>query len=141
MQFRIGVNLGDVICDESRVYGNGINIAARLDSIAEPGGICVSGAVQVQVQDKLDIAFEDLGEKQFKNIVRPVRVYRLVLDPPYSDSTSRLNERLETTAAARAHLGSGDRCHRGNDRRGGQSGVRNPGRRDLAFNTFVKAAT
>jgi class 3 adenylate cyclase len=80
IQFRMGVNIGDVIYDDSRIYGEGINIAARLEGIAQPGGICVSGSVQEQVQDKLNIAFEDIGEQQLKNIARSVRVYRLVLD-------------------------------------------------------------
>jgi len=80
IQFRMGVNIGDVIYDDSRIYGDGINIAARLEGIAEPGGICVSGSVLEQVQDKLNIAFEDIGEQQLKNIARSVRVYRLVLD-------------------------------------------------------------
>jgi TolB-like protein/class 3 adenylate cyclase/tetratricopeptide (TPR) repeat protein len=79
IQFRIGINIGDVIYDDARIYGDGINIAARLEGIAEAGGICVSGAVQEQVQGKLDFVFEDVGEQQLKNIARSVRVYRLVL--------------------------------------------------------------
>jgi class 3 adenylate cyclase len=71
IQFRMGVNIGDVIYDDSRVYGDGINIAARLEGIAEPGGICVSGSVQEHVQDKLNIAFEDIGEQQLKNLRNP----------------------------------------------------------------------
>src|SRR5881296_3906071 len=77
MLFRIGINLGDVIHDESRIYGDGINIAARLEGLAEPGGVLVSQAVHDQVRDRLDLAFEDLGERELKNIARPVRVYRL----------------------------------------------------------------
>jgi TolB-like protein len=77
MLFRIGINLGDVIHDETRIYGDGINIAARLEGLAEPGGVLVSQAVHDQVRDRLDLAFEDLGERELKNIARPVRVFRL----------------------------------------------------------------
>ena len=77
MLFRIGINLGDVIHDEVRIYGDGINVAARLEGLAEPGGVLVSQAVHDQVRDRLDLAFEDLGERELKNIARPVRVYRL----------------------------------------------------------------
>jgi adenylate cyclase len=71
IEFRIGVNLGDIILDEHDIYGDGVNLAARLESLAEPGGIIVSRVVRDQVRDKLDIAFEDLGEQQVKNIARP----------------------------------------------------------------------
>ena len=77
MLFRIGINLGDVIHDETRIYGDGINVAARLEGLAEPAGVLVSRAVHDQVRDRLDLAFEDLGERELKNIARPVRVYRL----------------------------------------------------------------
>ena len=77
MQFRIGVNLGDIIHDEVRVYGDGVNIAARLENIAEPGGICISGEAFDQVRRKLSLDFTDLGEQQLKNIALPVRVYRV----------------------------------------------------------------
>ena len=77
MQFRIGVNLGDVLVDGSGIYGDGVNVAARLESLAEPGEICVSGAVHDQVEGKHDLRFDDLGERQVKNIARPVRVYRV----------------------------------------------------------------
>src|SRR6516165_2400586 len=74
--FRVGVNLGDVIVEEHDIFGDGVNVAARLEALDEPGGICVSRVVRDQVRDRLDLAFEDLGEKSVKNIVRPVRVYR-----------------------------------------------------------------
>ena len=77
MQYRIGVNQGDVIYDETRIYGDGINIAARLESIAEAGGICLSGKVYEEVEGKVDLACEDMGPQQLKNIARPVRVYRI----------------------------------------------------------------
>jgi adenylate cyclase len=77
IDFRIGINLGDVIVDGDDIYGDGVNVAARLEALAEPGGICVSRVVRDQVRDKLDYAFEDLAEQQVKNIARPVRVYAL----------------------------------------------------------------
>ena len=77
MLFRIGINLGDVIHDESRIYGDGINIAARLEALAEPGGVLVSNTVYDQVRGKLPLTFEDVGERQVKNIEQPVRMYRL----------------------------------------------------------------
>ena len=85
MRFRIGINLGDVIHDETRIYGDGINVAARLEGLAEPGGVLVSQAVHDQVRDRLDLAFQDLGEHELKNIARRVRVYRL--QPP-AESTA-----------------------------------------------------
>jgi len=77
IRFRIGINLGDVIVDEGDIFGDGVNIAARLEALAEPGGICISRVVRDQVRDKLAYAFEDLGEQSVKNIARPVRVYAL----------------------------------------------------------------
>ena len=77
MQYRIGINLGDVMYDETRIYGEGINVAARLESIAEPGGICIAGKVYDDIRGKLQLVFEDAGEQQLKNILHPVRVYRV----------------------------------------------------------------
>ena len=78
--FRIGINLGDIINDGDDIFGDGVNIAARLEALAEPGGICVSRVVRDQVRDKLPIGFEDRGEQRVKNIARPVRIYRVLLD-------------------------------------------------------------
>ena len=75
--FRVGINLGDVIAEEDDIYGDGVNVAARLEALAEPGGICISRMVRDQVRDKLDFSFDDLGEQQVKNIARPVRAYRI----------------------------------------------------------------
>src|SRR4051812_6960416 len=75
--FRIGVDLGDVIVEEHDIFGDGVNVAARLEALAEPGGICISRTVRDQIRDKLAYAFEDMGEQSVKNIVRPVRVYAL----------------------------------------------------------------
>jgi len=77
IEFRFGINLGDIIIEDDDIYGDGVNVAARLEALAEPGGICVSRVVRDQVRDKLDFAFEDLGEQQVKNIARPIRVYRI----------------------------------------------------------------
>ena len=79
IEFRMGINLGDIIRDGRDIYGDGVNIAARLEALAEPGGICVSRVVHDQVRDKLDVGFEDLGEQQVKNIARPVHVWRVQL--------------------------------------------------------------
>ena len=80
MDFRMGINLGDVMAVEDDIYGDGVNVASRIEGLADPGGICLSKTVVDQVQDKLDLAFEDMGEKQVKNIARPVRVMRVLLD-------------------------------------------------------------
>src|SRR5712671_6788956 len=82
MEFRIGVNLGDVMVEGEQIYGDGVNVAARLESLAEPGGICISGTVHDQVRDKLALAYEDAGEQAVKNIARAVHVWRLLLDGP-----------------------------------------------------------
>jgi TolB-like protein/class 3 adenylate cyclase/tetratricopeptide (TPR) repeat protein len=77
LELRIGINVGDIIIDDDDIYGDGVNVAARLEGMAEPGGICVSGRVQEDVRGKLDALFEDAGERQLKNIARPVRAYRI----------------------------------------------------------------
>jgi adenylate cyclase len=77
IEFRVGINLGDVIVETDDIFGDGVNVAARLETLAEPGGICISLTVRDQIRDKLAYAFEDLGEQSVKNIARPVRVYAL----------------------------------------------------------------
>ena len=79
MEFRIGINLGDVIVDGERIYGDGVNIAARMEGLANGGGICISGIVFDQVKGKVSVNFEDLGLQQVKNIAEPIRAYRAVL--------------------------------------------------------------
>jgi adenylate cyclase len=86
MNFRIGLNLGDVIAEDERLYGDGVNIAARLEGLAEGGGICISGTVYDQVENKLPFVYESLGEQTVKNIVRPVRVYRVTSTSPHQGS-------------------------------------------------------
>ena len=80
MEFRIGVNLGDVMVEGEQIYGDGVNVAARLESLAEPGGICISDTVHEQVRDKLALGYEDRGEQTVKNIARPVHVWRVLPD-------------------------------------------------------------
>jgi adenylate cyclase len=80
MEFRIGINVGDVIVEGPQIYGDGVNIAARLEALAEGGGICISGTVYDQVENKLTLGYESLGEQTVKNIAKPVRVYRVVLE-------------------------------------------------------------
>jgi adenylate cyclase len=80
IEFRMGINVGDIILDGGSIHGDGVNVAARLEALAEPGGICVSGRVQEDAHGRLDIAFQDIGEQHLKNIARPVRVYRVQLN-------------------------------------------------------------
>ena len=77
MEFRIGINLGDVVLEKGRIYGDGVNIAARVERLAEPGGICISGTVYDQVENRLPLAYNYLGEKSVKNITKPIRVYQV----------------------------------------------------------------
>ena len=81
MQFRIGINVGDVMVKDGDIFGDGVNVAARLEGIAEPGGICVTRGVRDHLRDRMEYEFEDLGEHSVKNIARPVRVFRVSFDP------------------------------------------------------------
>ncbi len=81
MNFRIGVNLGDIVEEEDRIYGDGVNVAARIEGLAPPGGICISRATYDQVKNKLDLGYEYLGEQSVKNIDEPVRIYRVLTEP------------------------------------------------------------
>lgn len=95
MDFRIGINLGDVMAVEDDIYGDGVNVASRIEGLAPPGGICLSKIVVDQVQDKLDLAFEDMGERQVKNIARPIRVMRVRLEEGgTATGPARLRRRL-----------------------------------------------
>jgi TolB-like protein/class 3 adenylate cyclase/Flp pilus assembly protein TadD len=93
MEFRMGVNIGDVVEEGKKIYGDGVNIAARIESLAEGGGICISGTAYDQVKNKLDLEYEFLGEKEVKNIAEPVRVYRVQLKPGVELSVSRRERR------------------------------------------------
>jgi adenylate cyclase len=88
IEFRVGINLGDVVIDGDDIHGDGVNVAARLEGMAEPGGICISGMVYEEVRDRIDIPFEDLGEQEVKNIDRPVRVWRWTADAGLAASIS-----------------------------------------------------
>jgi len=94
MLLRIGINLGDVLIEGNDILGDGVNIAARLETIAEPGSICISDAAYQQVRDKLNLAFEDAGEKQLKNIMRPVRVYALCGSPQPAHSNTAVTSQV-----------------------------------------------
>ncbi|MDP6805132.1 MAG: adenylate/guanylate cyclase domain-containing protein [Rhodospirillales bacterium] len=102
VQFRIGVNLGDVIVDRDELYGDGVNVAARLESLAEPGGICVSRKVLGEVRDKLEVGYESLGEQSVKNIERPIPVYRVMLAP---EAAGRIIGERPRVGAARVRRG------------------------------------
>ncbi len=82
IEFRVGINLGDVVIDGDDIQGDGVNVAARLEGLAEPGGICISGSVYEQVRDRIDLPFKDLGEQKVKNIGRPIQVWRWSPDQP-----------------------------------------------------------
>ena len=89
IEYRIGINLGEIVIDDDDIYGDGVNIAARLEALADHGGICVSARVQEEVAGRLDVAFADMGEQALKNIARPVHVYRVVpgaAAPPHATS-------------------------------------------------------
>ena len=99
--FRIGINVGDIILEEGDIYGDGVNVAARLEGLAEPGGICVARSVYHQVKGKLDVAFEPMGEHQVKNIAEPVETFRVALDGvPTAPAASRV-----AAASPRARVG------------------------------------
>jgi TolB-like protein/class 3 adenylate cyclase len=109
IEFRIGVHLGDVIVEGGDLYGDGVNVAARLEGLAEPGGVCISRQAFDQVETKLDLAYADLGEQQVKNIGRPVRAYRIRLDTAGGEkrraAARRRRPRMAFWAAAAAALG------------------------------------
>jgi adenylate cyclase len=102
MQFRIGINLGDVIVENDDIFGDGVNVAARLEMLAEPGGICVSGAVRDQLGQRLeDIIFEDLGDRSVKNIARPIRVFRVRLESTTTSSPERAKDAAVATTISK----------------------------------------
>src|SRR5437667_7579170 len=87
IEFRIGIHVGDIIIDDNDIFGDGVNIAARLEGIAEPGGVCLSDDAQRQIRGKVDIAFDDMGPQALKNITEPMRAWRLRLDAGSSKSS------------------------------------------------------
>jgi adenylate cyclase len=100
IQFRIGINLGDVISEDGDIFGDGVNVAARLQELAEPGGVCVSGAIRDQVGDRLGVVFDDRGEQSVKNLARPIRVFRVRLDEDVTTPSPAAGETARTTAGA-----------------------------------------
>ncbi len=94
IEFRVGINLGDVVIDGDDIHGDGVNVAARLEGLAEQGGICISGGVYDQVRDRIDVPFEDMGEQEVKNIDRPVRVWRWVVGEPVPPGPAKADEPL-----------------------------------------------
>jgi adenylate cyclase len=100
MELRIGIHLGDVIAEDERLYGDGVNIAARLQGLADPGGICISGAVQEQVRNRLPLEYDDLGNRNVKNIPDPVRVYRVHAPGNRPPARATRRRRLSIVAAA-----------------------------------------
>src|SRR5215831_12890719 len=88
IEFRVGINVGDIVVEDGDIFGDGVNVAARLEALAEPGGICVSARVQEDATGRLDLVFEDIGEQALKNIARPVRVYRVVTAAAGSAATA-----------------------------------------------------
>ena len=125
MMLRIGINVGDVMVKDGSIFGDGVNVAARLEALAEPGGICVTRGVRDQVRDRLDYAFQDLGEHSVKNIARPVRAFRLQFDP---DGTTELSPGGPPTSPAATSPG------------GGPSGPREANATELAFWKSVQAS-
>jgi adenylate cyclase len=100
IQFRIGINLGDVISEDGDIFGDGVNVAARLEELAEPGGVCVSGAIRDQVGARLGVAFDDLGEQSVKNLARPIRIYRVRLGEEALAPSPAPGETARTTLGA-----------------------------------------
>jgi class 3 adenylate cyclase len=94
IEFRIGVHLGDVMVEDDDLYGDGVNVAARLEGLAEPGGVCISQQSFDQVETKLDLAYEDLGQQQVKNIARPIRAYRIAEDRSSTGAVSPAKQSL-----------------------------------------------
>jgi adenylate cyclase len=100
--FRIGVNLGDVVIDGEDIHGDGVNVAARIEALSEPGGVCVSDSVHGEVRDRLELVFEDMGAQDVKNIDRPIRTYRLLLDGETAGSVSAIGSRHYSWSAIAA---------------------------------------
>jgi adenylate cyclase len=104
MEFRVGINLGDVVEEGPNILGDGVNIAARVESLAEAGGICISGIVYESIKNKLAFGYEYLGDQVVKNIKEPVRVYRILMEPGVKGAPKRVEKRLEIKVSRRAVL-------------------------------------
>ncbi len=101
IEFRIGINLGDIIFQDDDIFGDGVNVAARIEPLAEVGGVCVTGAVRDQVADRLELEFSDLGDKNLKNISRPVRVFSVAIDEVGSSAPATEQPARETSAVVK----------------------------------------
>jgi len=110
IEFRIGINVGDIVVEDGDIFGDGVNVAARLEGLAEPGGICISARVQEDAAGRLDLAFEDIGEQPLKNISRPVRVYRVraALTHPAAKTPGSLLSRIAGEGAERQRRAAGE---------------------------------
>jgi adenylate cyclase len=108
IEFRMGINAGDIIIEDGDIFGDGVNIAARLEALAEPGGICLSAAAHEQVRDRLDVAFDDLGEQQVKNIARPLRVFHVTLTHPAATAPGSPLSRIAGEGAERQRREAGE---------------------------------
>jgi adenylate cyclase len=104
IEFRIGVNLGDIIVEDNDIYGEGVNVAARIENVAQPGGIAVSASVHDNIGNRLDLTFEDLGEQILKNIGRPVRIYNVLLDAIASQPRAAAQNKRETLITAKPSI-------------------------------------
>src|SRR4051812_18484293 len=112
IEFRIGIHQGDIVVEDGDIFGDGVNVAARLEAVAQPGGICVSARVQEDALGRLDLAFEDIGEPALKNIARPVRVYRVrpTLTHPVANAPGSPLSRNAGEGAERGEAGEGGRA-------------------------------
>jgi adenylate cyclase len=113
IELRTGINVGDIVVEDGDIFGDGVNVAARLEALAEPGGICVAARVQEDAAGKLDLVFEDIGEQQLKNIARPLRVYRVALTHPDSNApgsplSRNAGEGADPRIAVRGEAGEGN---------------------------------
>ena len=105
IRLRIGINVGDIVSEDGDIFGDGVNVAARLESLAERGGVTLSGSAWDQVHNKLDLAFEDLGDHAVKNIARPIRVYRMRIgEEPASSVEAPSDPTSPDRTAGRRHL-------------------------------------
>src|SRR3954467_10712974 len=113
MEYRVGIHQGDIVVEDDDIFGDGVNIAARLEGVAEPGGICVSARVQEDAAGRLDLDFEDLGDQALKNIARPVRGYRVrtdTLTPPVAGAPGSPLSRSAGEGPERSEAGEGSRA-------------------------------
>jgi adenylate cyclase len=121
MEFRIGVNLGDVVVQGEEIYGDGVNVAARLESLAEPGSIYISASIHEQISNKLALCYEELGERHVKNIAKPVRVFRVLPNGNRSNHTREVAHASQLLA--RRHVVISGTCNRADDVRAGTARV------------------